>query len=150
MSNGDMARADMNLYTRPELWFRQNPLTATKPGTSWFQCLSVHPSSGVGIALNFVVLFEWFRANRPAFFKENLHFAQHQGVALKRGGVVRFLVPNVIPDRPGFTWVGDASVALVEFSQRSSQSVVDARSTRAPSTSHNDSKSAAFCTSTSI
>lgn len=87
--------------------------------------LAVDPTSCVGVTPDLVVLTERFGTDCPTGIEELLDFPQDQRVAFQRGGVVSLFVPDVVLDRSGLKWAGQATEALVQLLQCRVQPLVD-------------------------
>jgi hypothetical protein len=63
-----------------------------------FHALSVDPAGGVGVPPDLHVLAQLFGPDRAALVQQFAYLLEDERVALERGGVVGFLVPQVAPD----------------------------------------------------
>ncbi len=91
---------------------------------SGLERLSVDPLRRVGVAPDLHVLAEGLRPDSEPSIQKRFNLAQHEGVALKRCGVVCLLVPDVLPDVLGFGGVGKAAESVVQLGQRAVEAFV--------------------------
>src|SRR5216684_5120478 len=69
-----------------------------RPPLAWCNGLAVDPLGCIRVAPDFHVVAQVFLPDHAPLAEQNLDLAQHERVALERGGVVRLLVPDRSPD----------------------------------------------------
>lgn len=80
-----------------------------------FHALSVDPARRVSVCLDLHVLAQFLGPDRAALVQQFPHLVEDERVAFQRGGVVGFLVPQVVLDVFGLSGAREAAEAGVEF-----------------------------------
>jgi len=99
------------------------------------ESLPVHPTGRIGVTLHLHVLTEFLGPDGPALIQELADLVQDHGVSLQGRGVVRLLMPQVVPDVLGLHGGGQPAQVLVEVVDGLVQAGVD-RSAGRSTTGH--------------
>jgi hypothetical protein len=71
----------------------------------------INPLRSICVSFDLHVLAEFLCADCTPFVEELLHLLKNEGVSLERSGVMRFLVPKVVPDVLRFERAGEPTQA---------------------------------------
>ena len=90
-----------------------------------FECLAVHPSSGIAIPLHLHVFLERLGTDGATVLGEGFDFSKYERVALQRRRVMSLEVPDVRPDRLSFLRRGKPAQTLPKIGEGSVELSVD-------------------------
>ena len=111
--------------------------------------LPVDPLRSVPVAADLQVLAQLLLADRASLREQLFHLPQHEGVALDRRGVVRFLEPDAAPDVCGLRRTGQAAQTGPELGDLDVEPLVHLETGWAAARTHSPSISRA-CSRNSI
>ena len=96
----------------------------------WAHRLLIHPCRGVSVSLHLHVFPQLLVADCSALAEQYLYLLQDQRVAFNGGGVMRFLVPDVLPDATRLSGARQSAHAKVQLGNLCGEAPVQFKTAR--------------------